>query len=55
MYDPQNEKKIPPSRNLFIKTEMEGFEPSRREYRPAAFRVRSLRPLGYISTGTILL
>ena len=30
-------------------TEMEGFEPSHRYHRPAAFRVRSLQPLGYIS------
>ena len=28
---------------------MEGFEPSRRDYWPAAFRERSLQPLGYIS------
>ena len=34
---------------LITKTEMEGFEPSRRDYRPAAFRERSLQPLGYIS------
>lgn len=33
-------------------TEMEGFEPSHRGYRPAAFRVRSLQPLGYISLVT---
>ena len=26
-----------------------GFEPTRRDHRPAAFRERSLRPLGYIS------
>lgn len=28
---------------------MVGFEPTHREYRSAAFRVRSLQPLGYIS------
>ncbi len=35
--------------NACAVTEMEGFEPSHRYHRPAAFRVRSLQPLGYIS------
>ena len=37
----------------FYIAEMQGFEPWRR-FRPSAFRVRPLRPLGYISKNRTL-
>ena len=35
--------------------EREGFEPSRRYYRPTGIRSQTLQPLGYLSTASVIL